>query len=397
MSAQADSPRNRERKDDDVYGFSWLGLGSNSKSNSRQLASSSSYGRFAGWALGKVIGQNRGQPADEDALNVCRMVSEEVGVRAGLFHRTQNDIPPPHDPRGFDAVQNHCFFGAEVASHAVGETLATWKTPDDWHSFDPNERGESGIAPLLRGDFFRLLNVTVYENTTLPKQCTTGGFSTSWSGSFETAWKRLTDQARSTQGGGSLVDFTWRRAVDPDPDTAAARASADPAAAVCRAYPLDFESAGGGADGWRMTVGAATSGTSFRSARGVPRADAWRANAISNLFLCPVTLSLPPDTPARPGPDSPASGPDGPVVLNVVRHGVVGYARDPAGHVQRHLELVVRRVAAAQAAAGLPQRLVSVNLLSHYKASGEPDMTDRQLAAFREVARYCIFVLSYVI
>ena len=317
------------------------------------------------------------------------MVSEEVGVRAGFFHRTHSDIPPQHDPHGFDAVQNHCFFGADVASYAVGETPATWSTPDGWHCFDPRERGESGIAPLLRGDFFRLLNVTVYENTTLPKQCTTGGFSTSWSGSFETSWKRLTEQARNSQSEGSLVDFVWHRAMEPESDSEAAAAGAGSAArapapaAVCRAFPLDFEPGGG--DGWRMTVGATTSGTSFRSAKGLARGEAWRANAISNLFLCPVTLAAPPPRdPAPPGGG--AGGGDGAaVVLNVVRHGVVGYARDPAGHVHRQLELVVRRLAAAQAAAGLPQRLVSVNLLSHYKASGEPDMTDRQLAAFREV------------
>ena len=39
----------------------------------------------------------------------------------------------------------------------------------------------------------------------------------------------------------------------------------------------------------------------------------------------------------------------------------------------------------SQVEGGLPMRIVSVNMLSHYKASGEPDMTDRQLTLFYEV------------
>ena len=39
----------------------------------------------------------------------------------------------------------------------------------------------------------------------------------------------------------------------------------------------------------------------------------------------------------------------------------------------------------SQVEGGLPMRIVSVNMLSHYKASGEPDMTDRQLTLFHEV------------
>jgi hypothetical protein len=32
-------------------------------------------------------------------------------------------------------------------------------------------------VPLLRGDFYRLVNVAIYENASLPKACTTMGFS----------------------------------------------------------------------------------------------------------------------------------------------------------------------------------------------------------------------------
>ena len=127
------------------------------------------------------------------------MVSEEVGVRAGFFFRSDSDQLPSHDPHGFDAVQSHCFFGADAACYGVGDTPDAKKAPADWQNLDPHDRGEAGIAPLLRGDFFRLLNVTVYENTSLPKQCTTGGFSTSWSGSFEASWKQMVQQARRTQ------------------------------------------------------------------------------------------------------------------------------------------------------------------------------------------------------
>jgi hypothetical protein len=45
---------------------------------------------------------------------------------------------------------------------------------------------------------------------------------------------------------------------------------------------------------WKMVLGKRTSGTSFRSAKMLPRNDnvllwpAWRTNAVANLFHCPV-------------------------------------------------------------------------------------------------------------
>ena len=38
-------------------------------------------------------------------------------------------------------------------------------------------REGAGCVPLLRGDFYRLVNVAIYENASLPKACTTMGFS----------------------------------------------------------------------------------------------------------------------------------------------------------------------------------------------------------------------------
>jgi hypothetical protein len=66
---------------------------------------------------------------------------------------------------------------------------------------------------------------------------------------------------------------------------------------------------------------------------------------------------------------------------------VVGFTRDTAAHITAHLDLTVRYVVREQCKAGLPLRVVSINLLSHYKATGEPEMMERQLASFQEVIR----------
>jgi hypothetical protein len=78
----------------------------------------------------------------------------------------------------------------------------------------------------------------------------------------------------------------------------------------------------------------------------------------------------------------------GHVVLHVLRHGVVGFTREYSAHVTTHLELTMRHVIGEQAKAGLPLRVVSINLLSHYKATGEPEMMERQLATFQDVMRH---------
>ncbi len=43
----------------------------------------------------------------------------------------------------------------------------------------------------------------------------------------------------------------------------------------------------------------------------------------------------------------------------------------------------VRHVLQRQLGAGLPMRVVTCNMLNHYKASGEPEMIDRQLYTFQ--------------
>ena len=65
---------------------------------------------------------------------------------------------------------------------------------------------------MLRGDFYRLVNVAVYENASLPKVCTAGGFSSSWSASYRDAWRKLVAKARRDHSYAehSLVDFRWR-------------------------------------------------------------------------------------------------------------------------------------------------------------------------------------------
>ena len=144
---------------------------------------------------------------------------------------------------------------------------------------------------------------------------------------------------------------------------------------VCRAIPIDFEQTRvegpRSMDGWRIVLGTGTSGTCFRSASSsaIPtRAEQWRKNAIVNLFHCPILHR-------------------GRTVLNVVRHGVVGFKGDTTAHITAHLDLTLRHVVREQCKAGLPLRVVSINLLSHYKATGEPEMMERQLSSFQEVIR----------
>ena len=306
------------------------------------------------------------------------------------------------------------------------------------------ERGEAGCVPLLRGDFYRLVNVALYENASLPKACTPGGFSSSWTSCYDQSWRRLLAKAKEQHQESSLVDFLWRRAKFPQwlekgstlasshsstsasplslsdkpterpgaagggstagvrsrspmpggggrtprldspkstPDSHTAGktpcgAETDKHDAVtCMAIPIDFEPARGEGqgmrDGWRIILGSATSGTCFRSATPSAfrrRDEQWRKNAIANLYYCPIVYR-------------------GRTVLNVMRHGVVGFTREPSAHVTTHLDLTMRHVLGEQCKAGLPLRVVSVNLLSHYKATGEPDMMERQMASFQDVMR----------
>lgn len=96
-------------------------------------------------------------------------------------------LGPP--PQGFEHVPHHTFMGspeylgeagagagagveagagadpARRPSEAQeceggGAGRAGWRLDD----FDPYERGEAGCVPLLRGDFYKLINVAVYEN-----------------------------------------------------------------------------------------------------------------------------------------------------------------------------------------------------------------------------------------
>ena len=231
--------------------------------------------------------------------------------------------------------------------------------------------------------------------------CTAGGFSSSWSTSFDEAWRRLVAKAKQDHQAPSLVDFHWRRARFPQwlekasaqsaqassssgHSTHSHAATSDEVRSACgersdavtaRAIPMDFEfsraEGWSNRDGWRLVIGAATSGTCFRSAAPAAlrrRDEQWRRNAIANLFHCPVEVR-------------------GQAVLHVVRHGVVGFSKEPGAHVTSHLELTLRHVIGEQLKSRLPMRVVSINLLSHYKASGEPDMLERQLAAFQEVLR----------
>lgn len=77
------------------------------------------------------------------------------------------------------------------------------------------ERGEAGVAPVLRGDFYKLINVAVYEGGSLPKLCTAPCFSTTWSSAHDLAWRRLMRCARARYNNASLVDFAWGRAGEP--------------------------------------------------------------------------------------------------------------------------------------------------------------------------------------
>ena len=339
---------------------------------------------------------------------MCRAVSEEVAQRAGLWPREDDSADSRQvllkqlgpTPQGFEHVAQHTFVGSE---ECLGEhTDASRRhdaepSPDD---FDPYQRGEAGCVPLLRGDFYRLVNVAVYENASLPKVCTAGGFSSSWSASYRDAWRKLVAKARRDHSYAehSLVDFRWRRAAFPSwlekgpqavafPDGSCPATASVPSsetdrsdAATCLQIPIDFEAARSEArepksetrgvrEGWRLVLGSATSGTCFRSAAPSAlrrRDDHWRRNAIANLFHCPIVYR-------------------GRAMLHVVRHGVVGFSKDPSAHVTSHLDLTLRYIIAEQLKSGLPLRVVSINLLSHYKATGEPDMAERQLASFQEV------------
>jgi len=71
--------------------------------------------------------------------------------------------------------------------------------------------------------------------------------------------------------------------------------------------------------------------------RQVSRSDAWRANAISNLYYCPIKKGVGSRSDGIPS-----------LVLNMVRHGVVGYSKEPFEHVSSHLELFLRKVITKQ-------------------------------------------------
>ena len=122
-------------------------------------------------------------------------------------------------PQGFEHVPHHTFIGSH---EYVGDVADAGRIQSEGHDsegsggrafrmddFDPYERGEAGCVPLLRGDFYKLINVAVYENAALPKACTPGGFSSSWSGSYEKSWRRLVSKARESYEQDSVVDFHW--------------------------------------------------------------------------------------------------------------------------------------------------------------------------------------------
>jgi len=204
----------------------------------------SAVGKLAGWALGKVIGKSSSSN-EEETLQMCWAVSQEVAHRAGLWPRDHDSscqrqallklLGPT--PAGFENVSHHAFIGSphflEMADsgrrgvRTEGEGAGGEAGSSRLDDFDPDERGEAGCVPLLRGDFYRLVNVAVYENASLPKGCTTSGFSTAWTSSFHQSWSRLVAKAKEQEGrrggeqgpGGeqatSVVDFEWRRAKSP--------------------------------------------------------------------------------------------------------------------------------------------------------------------------------------
>ena len=108
---------------------------------------------------------------------------------AAVATRRVHEIEKMPPPQGFEHVPHHTFMGspeylgeagagagagveagagadpARRPSEAQegeggGAGRAGWRLDD----FDPYERGEAGCVPLLRGDFYKLINVAVYEN-----------------------------------------------------------------------------------------------------------------------------------------------------------------------------------------------------------------------------------------
>jgi hypothetical protein len=264
-----------------------------------------------------------------------RGVSEEMAPRAGFYSRSELGEEASKrvlDPTSISNTAFHIFFGLEACGAAnpqnkisssdsavsSASTSVAGKRPSlTLSDFDPYERGEAGVAPLLRGDFYRLINISVYENATFPKPCTPGAFSTTWSSMYDNMWQRMMTKASTRYSEGSLVDFVWHRIGEPvssqstrsntyaSSNSAAAATSnssadnRDPytnnmlSCAVSSSLPIDFDQVayhsarGDSRDGWTMVIGCSTSGTCFRGARLLNRSDTWRANAISNLYFCP--------------------------------------------------------------------------------------------------------------
>ena len=197
-----------------------------------------------------------------------------------------------------------------------------------------------GCTPVLRADWEQRLHVRQTPVRVTPTQ-----LATAWcdaregSPHEERCWERaaavLDDRA-------SLLSFEWR--------------SHDGQRRVtCTATPIGFVAGGGNSFG--IVVGKPAIGTAYRRAKFLLPTEQWKSHALANCYHAVINA------------DGGAYTGGATARLHIYRHGVVGFGEPSTPEMRSaaacQLKQLYGHAAAAQEHDGLPQRVVSINLMDH--------------------------------